>query len=923
MSEFRPRKAYVVSHTHWDREWYLTYSTFRVNLAHAVRRVLDALENEDAFEHFLLDGQAVVLEDYLEAHPEDEQRIRDLVTSGALGIGPWYMLPDEYLIGPETMVRNLVVGHATCARVGAAQSVGYMADSFGHPAQIPQLLREAGIDSFVYTRGNGSELEETGHEYLWEAPDGSTVLAIQQCGGYCNAAGLGHEEIWHAHTRRNVSIDGAVEKVGKLFDTMGRLSNGDVVLLNNGCDHFPPQRELGPILSALRESYPDTEFVHSSLAEYVAEVREKGIATKRFRGELCQGRYFHILSGVWSARMPLKQRNARSQALLSGIVEPLATYTHFVHGRDLQKGLFDHAWRELLKNQPHDSICGCSIDEVHRDMAPRFDAVDQTMEQVLVRELEHLAPTFAREAKDDRDTVLCVANPLPRRRTEVLERLVVLQPLGVDPADLRLVDEDGCEVPCVVTRSDYVERFWGIDYRVMFDTDAQRAKFYGYLDAFKDRFVRRPGQREDSDCFLDLQFVARDLPALGHRNYRLTDRAPTETAKPPVDRVTVDGSTLRNAEVRVTLHPDGTLDVVQLATGRRWRGLNVLEDVEDIGDEYDYSPAPESLTVRSQGLAGEIRVVGETDFRATLQAEFEIELPRAIHEGRRRRTKDRVACPVTVSVCLTAGSPLIDVTVSFENDVEDHRLRAIFPDLADATTVISDGHFHVIERPIERPSDDDFVQPHPETFPQLDFSLVQDAGGGLALLNQGLPEIEPIAGLDGRLGLGLTLLRSVGWLSRDDFPTRRSQNAGPTIPTPEAQCLGAHTFRYALLPFSGDWLTAGVKGVSQRWRLPPAIIQGVEDLEQPGTGDFVRVRDDQVCVSAVKRHEGRDTLIVRLFNLGPEAREATVEVGPAVEAAWRTDLLERRGDPLSVADETSVTVPLRPHGIATVEIALR
>jgi alpha-mannosidase len=189
---FRPKRVHVVSHTHWDREWYLTFQEFRVNLTHVVKQVLDALENDPDFDHFLLDGQAIVLEDHLQVCPEDEERIKRHVASGALQIGPWYMLPDEFLVSGESLVRNLLVGSAICARFGGAQSVGYMADSFGHPAQIPQILAEGGLDSFVYTRGNGSELEEVGHEYLWQAPDGSRVTAIQQCGGYCAGAGLGH-----------------------------------------------------------------------------------------------------------------------------------------------------------------------------------------------------------------------------------------------------------------------------------------------------------------------------------------------------------------------------------------------------------------------------------------------------------------------------------------------------------------------------------------------------------------------------------------------------------------------------------------------------------------------------------------------------------------------------------------------------------
>ena len=168
-----PKAAYVVSHTHWDREWYLTQHRFRGMLVEVVREVLDRLEHDDAFEHFLLDGQAIILDDYLEVHPEDEARITALVRRGALAIGPWYILPDEFLVSAEATVRNLMLGHTAGSRVGSVQKVGYMPDSFGHIAQMPQILQQAGIDSFVYTRGNGAEIDALGHEFWGQAPDGS------------------------------------------------------------------------------------------------------------------------------------------------------------------------------------------------------------------------------------------------------------------------------------------------------------------------------------------------------------------------------------------------------------------------------------------------------------------------------------------------------------------------------------------------------------------------------------------------------------------------------------------------------------------------------------------------------------------------------------------------------------------------------
>ncbi|MDJ0522853.1 MAG: glycoside hydrolase family 38 C-terminal domain-containing protein [Planctomycetota bacterium] len=914
-----PTDAYIVSHTHWDREWYLTFPRFRVALTRIVRGVLDALENDPDFEHFCLDGQAIVLEDHLAIHSEDEPRIRALAEAGKLSLGPWYILPDEFLISRESTVRNLLLGHRVASRYGPVQRVGYMPDSFGHIAQVPQILRQAGMDSFVYTRGNGSEIDEVGCLYDWAAPDGSTVLAVNQVRGYCNAAGLGFDEIWHAHTQRDVKLERAVEQVRELFGAMSEQGGGDVVLLNNGCDHFPVQQEFGTVLTALREAYPHTTFRHTNLQAFVDAVREHGAERKRFEGELAGGRLHHILSGVWSARMPLKQWNDRCQTLLSGCWEPLEAYAHFALGRPYADGLLEHAWKKLLENHPHDSICGCSIDEVHRDMEPRFREVEETADAAMGEQLRALLPTFARKAEDDGETALCVFNPLPQSQRRVVERLVVLQPGEVDHESLAVVDDDGNSVPMEITEVEHVERFWGIDYRQTLWCEDQRARFETYKEQMGARILKLGEDQAGADRFVHLRFLA-DLPPVGHARYRLA--SDMERADPPTDEsVQTDGNRIENDVIAVVLHPDGTLDLEDKRTGRTHTGLNVLESTEDIGDEYDYSPAEESRTITSRGVDGIVTQVEFGALRATLEASFLMELPPAIDPSRRKRLDGTVACPVNVRVTLEAGSAVVDIDVSFVNHAADHRLRALFKAAIETDHLVSDGHFYENVRSLDLPADDDWVQPHPGTFPQQDFSLVQDDDGGLAVLNRGLPEVA-CTREEGGTTIALTLLRSVGWLSRDDFPTRRHSNAGPTIPTPDAQCLGAQRFRYALMPFTGSHPHAPVRLLSERWRTPTPVVQGVMDRAFASNPGLLTLSAEFACVTAIKKHVERETLVVRVFNPASESDMARLALGPKVRQAWHVDLLEQRAKEVEALREGHVEVFLKPHEIATVEIEL-
>jgi alpha-mannosidase len=946
-----PRLACIVSHTHWDREWYLPFRRFRVHLAAVVRQVLDALEKGGEFRHFLLDGQAIVLEDHLAIQPEDEERIRTLVREGKLSIGPWYVLPDWFLVSGEAIVRNLLVGHEACGRFGPVQKVGYMPDSFGHVAQIPQILRRAGIESFIYTRGNDDAADACGGEYRWEAPDGSDVLAVNQHRGYDAAAGLGFDSYWAAHTRRAVRPELAVEKVRALFEGMAARSRGDVRLLCNGGDHLPPQQDFDAVIGALRAAFPRTEFRHTGLAEFVEAVQQAGTATARYRGELRGGKDQFILPGVWSARTYLKQMNDEAENLLERYAEPVSAYLHFRHGKAYPAGALADAWRLLLQNHPHDSICGCSTDEVHREMVPRFAGVVDTAEQVLTDQMVDLAPTFAADPAGDAAIVLAVMNPLPVVRSEVVERLVVVGPPGVDIERLELVDGAGRPVPFAVTRSWWVERFWGMDYRTAPWGERQGAVFASYREEFAKRILRRGPGGGKNDRFLEIRFLARDLPALGHAIYRLRQRAAGSLAAhgaPPTahgvpltaDRtpltagggrltategpLTADGrrltASLENLLVLVSLHANGTFDVTYKATGRTFEALNLLTDTEDVGDEYDYSPASESETVTAAGSPGEVRVVEAGGLLGRLETSFAFRLPESIGKGRRRRARRKVDCPVTVRLTLREGSPLVEVETVVENRARDHRLRALFAAGAATDTVVSDGHFYLNRRPVDVPPHADWLQPPADTHPQREFSLVEDARGGLAVLARGLREIAPVRSAEGRAGFAVTLLRAVGWLSRDDLPTRRMRNAGPTLATPDAQCLGTQRFRYAVLPYAGEFLAAGVKTWSERWRTPPLVVQGVDDGHLSGGEGLFALEGEGVHVTAIKKHESRDTLVVRLFNLADVRREATLCFGPPVAGAWRADLLEKRLCDLMMAGGHDVVAALGPHEIATLEI---
>jgi alpha-mannosidase len=908
-----PRQAFLVSHTHWDREWYLTFERFRVNLMDVVDGVLDALENDPEFKHFVLDGQAAVLEDYLDAAPEQRERVARLVKDGRLAVGPWYILPDEFLVSGESTVRNLIHG-AKVTPGKAVQEVGYMPDSF------------------VFTRGMGDEGTDLGWLFRWAGPDGSEVLAVNQCDGYCNAGGLGFDEIWHAHTRRAVDPAKAVKKIGALFEKMAARPGCDPALLNNGCDHFPAQQKFGTIIGALKEAFPDTEFNHVRFEDFLAAARAHTPDADRPRreGELLGGRDHLILSGVWSARMNLKQQNEVCQNLLAAQWEPLEAAEHFLDGRRWPSGLLDLAWKDLLRNHPHDSICGCSTDGVHRDMETRFAGVRRTAEQGIAKLLDRRVPMFAPDEADDRATVLAVANPLPMVRDEVIDRLVVLQPLDYDLSRLRLKDEQGRDVPFTIVKKRYLERFWGIDYRQELTCDRQLALLDTYLRRFGDRIIGTEDDRDTHDCFLHLRFLARDLPAVGHARFFLTDDG--QGPSPAPERAVrasgnPDAAVLENEHLTATLSTDGSFDLLDRATGHEFKGLNLLEDAEDCGDEYDYSPAEGNALFFSAGASGKVKIVQADGLAAVAEAQFRFDLPRSLERDRQSRNPKTTPCDVTVRLTLRAGARRVDVATEFNNRAFDHRLRAWFPTGIATDTVTADGHFMLNARPVVRPSNEDWDQPAPPNWPQQDFAFLEDDEGGLAVFNRGLPEFETFDDGSGGVIYALTLMRAVDWLSRDDFSSRKCTNAGPTLHTPDAQLIGRHTFEYAVMPFTGGPFAADLKGESDRYRTIPATHQGVVEGSLPGGVSFVRQTDPRVAVTAIKKAEDDDRLIIRLYNQSTEPAEAELHLGLAALTVAKTGLREddlELGRAMPVLEEEGclVRVPLGPCEIATVACTL-
>ena len=908
-----PIRAILVSHTHWDRAWYVPFQVYRIRLVRLVDRLLDILERDPDFRCFTLDGQMLPLADYLEIRPERRADLERLVHVSRLSIGPWYVLPDEYLVSPEALIRNLMVGQRLAQELGGVMREGYAPDAFGHIGQLPQILQGCGIGSAIFWRGMGDEGEELGNEFWWEAPDGSRVLAVHLREGYGNVAKMGYPIPWGGPSGMEFDRDRALVRLREVIDRLKPYARAGAVLLMNGTDHLEADSHVPDVMAAANAAFSGVEIEHGTLTGYVAHVRAAaGDRLPSFQGELNRSRYAFGLQGVYSSRMYLNQANERAQRLLECYTEPLSTWAWLL-GSAYPARFMDLAWRTLLQNHPHDDICGCSADAVHRQNMIRFEEVEQIGATLARDAYRAIMQRIDRTAQPGVPFVLY--NPTAWPRTETAELELQFEYGDVTADSFHLVDAAGQVVA------------------------------HQPLSQFR-LFETEVGKNNDLQC-VRAAISLEALPACGYRVYYAQPGPALQP--PPIEHpVYTFAHGLENRYLRIEIAADGTLTLWDKETGRTFDRLGYFVDEEDAGDEYDYSPCPNSAPICTLGEPAEVRLLYAGPLQAAYEIVRELALPVSLTEDRQRRSDQRVTCPVTTTVTLRRDSRRVDLRTTLDNRARDHRLRICFPTGIQADVAHADGHFDVLARPIDEPPGHDWDQPPVPTQHQRYFVDLSDGEAGLAIYNRGLPEYEVvrerIAGAgESHNTLALTLLRSVGYLSRGegDMPTRPAL-AGPPLPTPEAQCLGVYAFEYALVPHAGDW--RAIYQDAYTYRAPVYVRRGTEhegytptpsDIETwgtmglnppgrsgdlPGEQSFLALRPGIVTLSALKQSERGDKLIVRIYNPSDEEIEATLQLSQPVQSAQEVTLNEEPLAALAVDARGEIRLPVAGKQVKTVAV---
>ncbi len=920
----------IVPETHWDREWYLPFQEYRAKLVLLMDKLLDILRSDPDYKNFTLDGQTIPLEDYLEVRPDREEEIKKYVKEKRLSIGPMYILPDEFLVSGESMIRNLLIGHQIARKFGRVMKAGYIPDPFGHIAQLPQILKGFEIPSVLFWRGFGDEFEaqNLNLEFLWNSPgNASTILAIFLKLSYGSVADLNLKA-------KSGKFKSALHKIKRVITKLEEFTATPYVLLNSGSDHHEAKPEIPAIVKQWNDLYPDKVLEQNDFEYYVDRVLSYNPKLKSFQGELRGGRYAHLLSGVFSARMWIKQRNTAIEYLYEKYTEPLATitwaldkYNKFHYPKDyILTGL---KW--LIKNHPHDSICGCSIDQVHDEMATRFDWAEQIGNEVFKNTMIYLYDLISINDEDGKIPII-VFNPLPWKRKDLASFNIISNTKKAgfkSPEDFKLIDSKGTNIPYQFVQIEEEPR-----YRVVFSIS-----FY---------------------C----SFLA-EVPACGYKVYYIVPGEKPEELVLREDELKLDINSIENQFYRVDTNLKGQINVLDKESDRIYEDICSFEDIGDWGDEYDYSGPHENQT-DLKFTSEDLNIIEILPFidgltQKTLKIRANLNLPASLSEDRYIRDEYLVSNLIDIYITLYKDIKRIDFKIDLENASKDHRIRVLFPSKIKSSKVYSDGHFYVNPRDIELPKAEKWAQKPLPTNHQKDFVSVSDYSRTFSVLNKGLPEYEPVINKDGTISLAITLLRCIEWLSRHDFASRRN-NAGPDLNTPKAQCIGKHTFELSLVieDSKSDWLVSRTHSKGKEFNNPFYVIAPVimmtsirasnkivispfgiisyfnETKRQPvlpylpSELSFLEVENKNIVLSALKKTEEGNELILRFYNISPKTEETVISLSSFLEIDHIeiVNFLEENPESeikvvLDFKSGNAFTLKMEPHVITTIKAKTR
>lgn len=929
---------YIIPHTHWDREWRYPVWKNRMLLIEFMDELLDILDRDDEYHCFLLDGQTAPIDDYLEVKPQNREKVAKYIRDGRIAVGPWYTLPDLYPLDGECLVRNLLKGIRTAEKYGKCMKVGYNSFGWGQTAQFPQLYKGFGMD-FIICAKKVSKDRAPESEFMWEGPDGTRMLTTRlgdnaranfyfytYLYGKYGINCLSHEfayrpelsgtAVHHAEPGHededffliSPKMDYKKEWLEKGFldaerGTEDTVAKNDRLYLN-GTDFSTPHPELSRMLKELKEIFPDEEFVNTRLEEY-AERMHKVLDKDSLRtvfGELRDGPSCDCSGNALASRMYLKLLNKKAEDLLLHKAEPFMA-VNFLLGNSYESGYLAKAWEYMLKSHPHDSINGVTQDKTADDVEYRLNQAVE-MGQVLMDEAAYgiIRRLDMREKKEGRQALI-VFNPHPFEIEEIC-KVSVNTPREESVWSFRAEDIHGNELKVQEIARD--EKTYPVH-----DLEARPWPFAA------DRHT----------CYVETG----KIPAMGYKVIYLEPKSHfsrthfywMEMRRSEGADICASDNILENENLKVTVNFNGTWNIFDKQTGKTYENLHYFEDAGDVGNYWAYYPPYHNEIYTTLTNAASVWCEDNGPLSATLGIRYSMELPKTGYEskcgvyGEGRRSEEKESFEILSYITLKKGAKSLNVHTIVENHARNHRLRVAFPTGIQADTVDTAGHFCVDRRPAYPVKDaDGKFYPEMRTLPMQIFADVSDEKKGLGIVNNCFTEYEMKADQT----LYITLFRAMGnmivtwWEAVGEFPGKDG-----------SQLLRRMEFEYAVYPHCGNWEKAETYAEARRVNTPAMVYQIMGECrgELPLEQELLKIDDKNLQVSALKKSENRESLILRVYNPTGKTIDTDISLtvpGAEIDSVYVCSLNEER-----LPESTSVrgncwTAEVKSNEIKTYEI---
>ena len=704
------KKVFLYIHTHWDREWYREFQEFRLRLIEVVDDILNKLENEE-IPYFYFDGQTSAIEDYLEIYPEKREKIKELIKKNKLSIGPFYCSADSFLVSCEFLLRNLSIGIKYSKNMGCNNFIGYLSDTFGHSESIPTILKTAEIKTAMLWRGLG----ELPSEFLWN--DIAVTYLIQ---GY-------FQDIFSL----NISYKEKAKLLTAFIDKIAQRSSKNI-LLPCGADHLKVADNLTTQVEEINKLLNNYKIIISSPFEYLKAVENN--KKKEIKGEFLDESKNFLLKGVYSSRIYQKQQNADVQWDLSRICEPLATISHANNFSKNYQNEIDYAYKNTIKNHAHDSIYGCSLDSVHKEVEHRFLTTKQ------------------------------ITNGIKKR---------IIRDLNEESDVLNFIN---------LSNYDY-------DGTVEIETEKDLSKNYNVQliskrKGFTDKKLFDPTQipiTEDITTIYKYLAEIKGLKAFSSQSAKIID---TKTH-------IITDKLIENKYIALQINRN-KIQLTDKINNKTYKNFIEIINRADLGDSYNFGMLKNDKEIKAKLLSSQ--VLKDEKIKSTLRLTYEIEIPYQSFV----KTQKRCFCAkhtIFMDISLSNLQNYLEFNLNWENKSKNHILQVRFNLENPITKTYSEDTVGIVERTFDTNYDINKLNPakrgielKTNTAPLQRFVWAQTCG----IVTKGLNEYEIK-----KNSLNITILRATELISEPKNPARGTP-AGPPIACPDLQCLGKNSVQFAI-----------------------------------------------------------------------------------------------------------------------------